>query len=517
MSEPDRLTSGSGLERALDRYLPPFLLLAAILGTIPVVRSLYVPDLNWCYPYLSADSYDWINNGLYWAGAPVRPSFRPPGLPLVIALLVRLDLLSWLPALAFAALGLTALVLYLLLREAFSPSVAAVSAWVFYANDFSQDLAKYVLADVWVTPFLVLAALLFYRGERRPALYIPFGLILGTGFLFHYAAAPAAAGFAIGVIIGRRPDLRHRSLWIGAALGSAIVATWMVARWLQYRRHPEVEGHGVEAILGWAPGNLYFYLLTGTALLGLALLPLYAAGFLRFAGEQPPGGLSFRLSVLSPLTGLAIFFGFFYDWTDKRLLFYPFPFIVAALAAGIDAVLRYSRRTAFLRLVKVAYLIGAIGWNQIHYPSYGLQYIAITPQEFLKANSSEGAKGKTTLRLDGASVVRLHERPWDAFRWGLFDAAVPAVDCKLGDPAYASFAALRIALEDRLGRGKAVGLEGGLPGWPADYWSSVNRASNALLRPVVRPDLAECMITGREVAGAKTLVTAGPYVVVCRP
>lgn len=516
MTEPDRLTPESRLGRAFDRHLPPLLFLAGVLGTIPVVRSLYVADLNWCYPFLSADSYDWINNGLYWAGASVWPSFRPPGLPLFIAFLVRLDLLSWLPILTFVALGLTALVLYLLLREAFSPSVAALAAWVFYANDFSQDLAKYVLGDVWVTPFLVLAALLFCRAARRPGLYIPFGLILGVGFLFHYAAGPAAAGFAMAVVIWRRRDLRHRSLWIGAALGSAIGATWMLVRWLQYRRHPEFGRHGVEALLGWTPSNVYFYLLTGTALLGIALMPLYAVGFLRFVGERPPGDTNFRLAVLSPLAGLGIFFGFFYDWTDKRLLFYLFPFLVAALASGVDAVLRLSRQSTFLRIVMMAYLVGAIAWNQIHYPTYGLQYVAITPRDFLKAEGSSNAKGKTSLRLDGASVVRIHERSWNAFRGGLFDGSGPAVDCKLGDPSYVSLAALRMALDDRLGRGTAVGLDA-LPGWPLDYWSSVNRASNALERPIVRPDLADCMVTAREVAGTKTLLTVGPYVVVCRP
>jgi 4-amino-4-deoxy-L-arabinose transferase-like glycosyltransferase len=516
MSEPDRLISGSAIERALDRYLPPFLLLAGVLGTIPVVRALYVADLNWCYLYLSPDSYDWINNGLYWAGAPVRPDFRPPGLPFIIAILVRLNLLPWLPILSFVVLGLTALVLYRLLREAFPASVAALAAWVFYSNDFSQDVAKYVLADVWVTPFLVLAALLFCRAARHPGLYIPFGLTLGLGFLFHYAAVPAVAGFAVAVEIWRRGDLRQRSLWIGAALGSVIAVSWMLVRWLEYRWHPDFPRHGVEALLGWTPRNVLFYLLTGTALLGVALLPLYAIGLLRLAQGRRPGDLNFRLAVLSPLAGLGIFFGFFYDWTDKRLLFYLFPFVVAVLAGGIDAVLRYSRGPSLLRAVTMAYLVGAIAWNQIHYPTYGLRYLALTPRDFLKLEYVEGVKGKATLRFEGASIVRLHRRVRDAFRWGLFDISSRAVDCNLSDPGYESLAALRAALNERLGRGAAVGLDP-LPGWPPDYWSSLNRASNALERPIVRPDLAECRITAREVAGTKTLLTVGPYVVVCRP
>ena len=78
--------------------LPPLLLAVfATLGALPVVRSLIVADLNWCYPYMTADSYDWISNGLFWSGKPILPSLRPPGLPLVIAGLSKVGLLSLLP------------------------------------------------------------------------------------------------------------------------------------------------------------------------------------------------------------------------------------------------------------------------------------------------------------------------------------------------------------------------------------------------------------------------------------
>src|SRR5450759_5695078 len=98
--------------------LPPLLLAAfATLGALPVVRSLLVADLNWCYPYMTADSYDWINNGLYWAGASVAPSLRPPGFPLVIAALWKLGALSALPAVDFLFLGLSTAALYPLMHE----------------------------------------------------------------------------------------------------------------------------------------------------------------------------------------------------------------------------------------------------------------------------------------------------------------------------------------------------------------------------------------------------------------
>ncbi len=75
--------------------LPAILLtILACAGAFPVVRSLLVSDLSWCYPYVTSDSYDWIANGLSWAGENVSASWRPPGVPLLIAALFKLGLLS---------------------------------------------------------------------------------------------------------------------------------------------------------------------------------------------------------------------------------------------------------------------------------------------------------------------------------------------------------------------------------------------------------------------------------------
>jgi hypothetical protein len=62
------LGTGRGPER---RLASTGLAAAVVLGAWPVLRALRSDDLNWCYRYLGPDSYDWIANGLSWAGAPV--------------------------------------------------------------------------------------------------------------------------------------------------------------------------------------------------------------------------------------------------------------------------------------------------------------------------------------------------------------------------------------------------------------------------------------------------------------
>ncbi len=507
---------GRGPGTALDRRLPGVLFLAGLVGAFPVVRSLRVADLNWCYPYLSSDSYDWINNGLYWAGAPLRPTFRPPGLPIVMGVLERLGALNGLPVLNFVLLGATAVLLYRLLRERFRPAIAALSAWVFFANGYVQDFARWILAEVWAVFFLVLAVLLFVRAGRRPAAYVPFGLAVGVSFLFHYAALPAALGLVAAVLLTRREHLREPWLWIGAAAGSLLPALWLVFRWWHSFRDPSGVRHGVEALVRFVPKNLGFYAFGSLALLGLLVVPLYVAGVLRCL-DGPGREERLLRSVFTPIVAvLGIFFGLFYDWTDKRFLLYLFPFALGFFALGVERLLEWGRRTQSLRVVAGAYLLAALAWNQITYPAYGIQFLALTPRDFLEAVGTHDAAQKTTLHLSGARGVRVHLSLAEAFAGGLFDFGLRPPSCSLDTPDHAGLLELRWKLDAVLGPGVPVSLEK-VPSWPFDIWTASNRMSNVLLRPVLWIDTVPCRVSSGPVPDRREILAIGPYRVGCSP
>jgi hypothetical protein len=516
MSESDPAKTPPKAGRALDRFVPPILLVAGIIGTIPVVRSLHVTDLNWCYRYLSPDSYDWINNGLYWAGAAVSPSFRPPGLPLVIALLVRLNLLPWLPVLNFVVLGATAALLYRLLTERFSPAVSAVAAWTYFSNSFVQDFTRWILAEGWAVFFLVLAALFFLRAEKRSGAYVSFGAAIGISFLFHYGAFPAGIGFITSAVLTRRADLCRRQFWAGMVAAGVLPGVWLVVRWRHALLRPDAPRHGVEALIAFVPQNISFYAFAGLALVGLVVLPLYVEGALRCLGRS---GRKERLlrGVFAPvLAALALFFGAFYDWTDKRFLLYLFPFAIGFLALGVERLLDWGRHGLAFRIASVGYLLAALGWNQITYPPYGIQFLAVTPRDFLEAATERDAKQKTTLRLSGARILRVHKSMPGGFAGGLFDFRLRTRDCQLSDDDdYAALQRLRPVLDEKLGPGAPIGMER-LAGWPDDGWGSRNRMSNVLGRPVVLPDSAPCRIAPAPRPGFKEVFASGPYFIVCR-
>ncbi|HUM01926.1 MAG TPA: glycosyltransferase family 39 protein [Thermoanaerobaculia bacterium] len=507
---------GRGPGAALDRRLPGVLVLAGLVGTVPVVRSLRVADLNWCYRYLSNDSYDWINNGLYWAGASLKPTFRPPGLPIVMAFLERLGALSWLPVLNFVLLGATAILLYRLLCERFRPSVAALSAWVYYANGFVQDFARWILAEVWAVFFLVLATLLFVRAGGRQKAYVPFGLALGVSFLFHYGALPAGLGFAAAVLLARRAHLREPGLWAGVAAGSLLPAFWLVYRWWRSLHNPYRLGHGVEALLRWAPQNLGFYAFGSLALLGLLVLPLYLAGALRCLDRSGCEERLLRNVFFPVLAALGLFFGLLYDWADKRFLLYSFPFALGFFALGVERLLEWGRSTPVRRAVSGAYLLVALAWNQITYPPYGIQFLALTPRDFLEAVLVQDTVQKTTLHLSGARVVRVHKSLPGAFAGGLIDFRLRPPACELDAPEYASLLELRRRLDAVLAPGEVVSLER-LPSWPLDIWPASIRMSNVLRRPVFWIDIVPCRISEGPLPDRQEILAVGPYRVGCSP
>ena len=501
-----------------SRRLPAVLLFGlALLGALPVVRSLIVADLNWCYPYITSDSYDWINNGLYWAGAPVAPSLRPPGFPLVIAALWKLGALSFLPVVNFLFLGVSTAALYALLRERHDGWIAATACWFFFANGYVQDLSRYVMAETCATPFLVLATLAFVRAARAPRAWIAFGLCLGAGFLFSYAAVPVTVGFGVALLAVSRGDLRRRELWAGLFAYAIVVGGWIAFRWSFYRAHPSGPRHGVEALLRPSLANLPFYAYAAIALMGLVPLALYLAGALRFVRSPSPPP-RWRAAVLGPLIALSLFWGFVYDWADKRFLLYALPFLVCFLAEGLALLRDFARNGTAAAAAAAGFLALALLWNQILYPSYGFHFLALTPVHFLEAGLTFTPAAKAVLHLDGTRIVRPHGSLLAAFARGLFDPRRIDVSCPVADPGYSCLAVLKSEADRLLPPGQPVGLHTTTPrGWPSDYWSSTQRLANELQRPVALPNESEIFLGGIEAVPAGADLARLPFVARCGP
>lgn len=484
---------------AKTNYGPLAILALAVLGVLGVLPSLATPDLNWCYPYMGPDSWDWLANGIFWSGAPITVSFRPPGLPLVLALLHQLHLLPILPYLNFAMLGLSAFLLHRLIRLQHSPLTAAIAVLLFVSNGSLFGYTRYLMAEVWTLPFLVGAAIAFVRAAEQPRKYLLVAVLLSVSFLFHYAGAVVGAGLALAVLVYRRKDFATRWPWLALAVAAPLPAAWMVARALHNRASGNA--HVIEALVQPSFENLWYYAVVATALLGLAAVPVYLSGLVRLLPSRGKPLSPWSQAVLFPLLSLALFFTLVYSWADKRFLYYLFPFAVAVAAVGISLVVSFGRRGRIHAALATLLLAVVLLWNRIPYPAATHSLLALSPRDFW-----DSARGLSTARMQSAS------RTWSIELLatdGFLSFRSPQTTCT-SRREFEANQSLRTFVDSRLGRTEAIALAG-RGGDSTHYWIDTNRLTIALERPIVKPDATRWLVRWLEDPDPRAVAAIGPW------
>jgi hypothetical protein len=487
---------------AKSDYAPLAILALAVVGVLGVLPSLATPDLNWCYPYMGPDSWDWLANGIFWSGAPIAASFRPPGLPLVMALLHRCSALPLLPYLNFAMLGLAAFLLHRLVRLRHSPLVAALAVLLFVSNGSLFGYARYVMGEVWTLPFLVGAAIAFVRAAETPRRYLLCAALLSVSFLFHYAGAVVGAGLGLAALLYRRRDFATRWPWLALAVAAPLPAAWIVVRALHNRASGNV--HVVEGLVHPSVDNLWYYAVVATALVGLVAVPVYLAGFIRLLRGDGKRLAPWAQAVLFPLVSLALFFTLAYSWADKRFLYYLLPFAVAGAAEGIALVVTFAHGGRLKATLATLLLAVVLLWNRIPYPATSHTLLALTPRDFWDA-----AHGLPTAKMQSVSstwsIGLLATDGFASFR-------SPQATCT-NPREFAATRELRSFVEARLEAGEPIALAG-RGGDSTSYWTDTNRITIALERPVEKPATARFILRRVGPPDAFTssaIATIGPF------
>lgn len=448
---------------------------------------------------MAPDSWDWVANGIYWSGASIASTFRPPGLPLVVALLHRLSALPLLPYLNFAMLGLAAILLHRLVRLRHTPLVSALAVLLFVSNGSLFGYTRFVMAEVWTLPFLIAAAIAFVRAAEQPRRYLLCAALLSVSFLFHYAGAVVAAGFGVATVLYRREVLATRWPWLALGVAIPLQASWMVVRGLHNRSSENV--HGVLGLLHPSLDNLWYFTVVAIALVGLAALPLYLMGFVRLVSRRDGRLAPWTQAVLFPPLALALFFTLLYDWPDKRFLYYLFPFAVAIASEGIFGVLAHAQGSRLRAALATLAMAAALLWNRIPYPATTHDLLAVTPRDFLDA-------------ADGVHTAQMHSvsSSWAPGLFatdGFFTFRAPEAAC-LHRAELAASPELRNFLAERMGPDEPIALAG-RNGNPTSYWIDTNRMAIALERPIVKPGAARFVLRWLETPDSRALTTIGPW------
>jgi hypothetical protein len=310
---------------------------------------LLVSDLNVDYPFAAGDAWDWIANGLFYTGADVRFSARPPLVPLAMAGLAEIGALAWFPVVVQALWTATLLVLYRLLRSGFSAPVAAGSTLVVAASQTLNHLSLEVMADLPAACLLLLAVAALAAAAERPRRYLAAGGAAAAAYLAAPVGLAAAAAGAAAVALRRRRHLRQPALWAGAATVAAAVAGWALARRVLLGGEPplQVTWRLVRPHLDDLDGTLW----AAAVVVGWPALLLAVVGTLaavrRVARRDDPGDLRL-LALVAGLLPLA-FFALLYDFPDRRFLAYAVLPGAVLLAEGLAAVGRAVDRLAARR------------------------------------------------------------------------------------------------------------------------------------------------------------------------
>lgn len=447
---------------------------------------------------MGPDSWDWLADGLYWDGVPLPSTHRPPGLPLIIALLHRLSAMPLLPYLNFAMLGLAAALLHRLVRLRHSGLVAALAVLLFVSNGSLFGYTRYVMGEIWTLPFLLGAALAFVRAASEPRSYLTCALLLSLSFLFHYAGAIVGVGFILAVLVHRRSALATRWPWLALLAALPLPAIWLVARALHNRSSRNI--HVIERLIQPSFDNVWYYAVVATALLGLAVIPLYLAGLSRLLLVRALRVSPWSQAVLFPLVSLTLFFTLVYHWADKRFLYYLFPFAVAVAAEGLALLSEYARGGRLRAAGAGALLALMLVWNRIPYPDATHRLLALSPTLFVDVTREwPGSRLETEA---AGSVARFTAD-------GFFAYERPAGGCLQAEERAAT-PALRAGLAALLAPAEPVALQSATAD-PGAAWSERRHFAVALERPVVKPDEARFAVRLAGLSGPPPVASYGPF------
>jgi 4-amino-4-deoxy-L-arabinose transferase-like glycosyltransferase len=230
------------------------------------------------YSFANHGWSDFIPGGLW-----PKAGFRAPLLPYLIALFyfLKLDFLIYL---LMPIIGtLTVILVYSLGSKLFSRKVGLYSALFLALTPFHVFYSSRVLTDAFVTFFLLLSMLVFWKGyeENNNKWKVLFGFFLALSLYARYTTFWIFPLFPIYLFLKNRNFgfLKDKYLWYAVGVFFLTLAPWFFYGWLEYGNPlgPFLHGHIASSYWGsYVPWNSYLYSMLGMFSLPLALVFIFS-------------------------------------------------------------------------------------------------------------------------------------------------------------------------------------------------------------------------------------------------
>lgn len=373
---------------------------------------LIYPDLNLTYPFLSSDSYDWIANGLHYAGYNVDFSFRPIGLPLLIALLEKINLLNFLPFFNQTVLFLILVFLYKTVRIFLEKIPSLLATILFFFNFFLQNMSLYILADIYAVLFIVIGTYFYLKARENQKHYIWASLFWSLSFWFQYAFAYFAVGALLHFLIYRR-KINFKFLGLSLIFPLLFIAGLLIYKEVAFGSF-FYSGVNHASLFIFHLDSIGSYLINVVAVLGIIPFIIFLISFVKlgkklFLKENELVNFS-----LVSMAAWILFWVFLYDWNDRRFVVYLIPFLFAFLAIGLADLLKSFKIGGYFKKVAVAFIFLAAVWNtSLPYKSFlALNTLKITEKLSIKFGTSfNESTHNSNIILSSFSLEKGHDYP----------------------------------------------------------------------------------------------------------
>jgi len=388
---------------------------------------LLYPDLVITYPFITYDGYEWVGDGLHYAGHDTPVVYRNPGLPLVIAALAKLGLERLLPLVHVALLALFFWFLAKLLSLFFRRSTVLVTCLALFFNFKIQNYFDHVIADPWALTCQTISLYCLLDAFRKPWLLVWSLAFAAISFQFQYSIAFTFPAYLLALWQLYRTATRPGSntgspagalsvrrlagiVAVGVLVAACIALPPFVHRYLVFG-NPLHSGVVHFPLLGFHVFGVAYYLFGYFAFFGI---PFALLALLGVAGYRHRDG---RLAIVYlQLACVVLFWVFLYQWLETRFILYMVP-AFAVLFAGAVERLDLPRRLDWHRaswpkriaMIATAPLLLGYGWfNQGS--AFTANLLPLAPRLALVTGTKEVTRWGGNLDLD-FGTLRLRYYP----------------------------------------------------------------------------------------------------------
>lgn len=278
------------------------------------------------YKFLTPDSYDWIINGKFLF-VDQDISYRQPGLPLIIKLLLNFDLLGLLPLINHIILIVLLYFIYritLSIREdGKSKYLALFLIFMLYCNYYLQYFTNLILADLYAITFITISFFLLFTNRIKLSF-----LFLGISWLFQNFAPVLVPALVIYIFYTNKEKINlltwFKKLAIYAFLFLLPSSWWLIYKTILFGNPLYTKVIQFE-LLKPSMDSLDYYGFNALAIFGFGIILIYF--FLVIKLEY----VWYNKKLLALVTSILISFVFWivlYDWNDRRFLLYFIPYYI---------------------------------------------------------------------------------------------------------------------------------------------------------------------------------------------